>query len=43
MPFFFKEEFTLVAVCTTENDAKKGISRLPTEQPVQMDVQDFRD
>lgn len=29
MPMFFKEEFTLVSVCTTENDSKKGQNRLP--------------
>lgn len=33
MPFFFKEDFTLMAYTTTENDAKKNISRMPQESP----------
>lgn len=34
MPIFFKDDFTLVAYTTTENDMKKAINRMPTEQPV---------
>jgi hypothetical protein len=30
MPIFFKDEFTLQAFTTTENDKKKAISRMPT-------------
>ena len=29
MPFFFKEDFTLMAYTTTENDVKKNINRMP--------------
>jgi hypothetical protein len=29
MPLFFKDDFTLVAFTTTENDAKKAINRMP--------------
>lgn len=34
MPFFFKDDFTLVTYTTTENDLKKNINRMPQETPV---------
>ncbi|CAD8178540.1 unnamed protein product [Paramecium octaurelia] len=43
LPFFFKDDFTLVSVCTTENDVKKGIKRFPTEQPIELDVKELRE
>ena len=31
MPFYFKDDFTLVAYTTTENDKKKSIDRSPKD------------
>lgn len=33
MPFYFREDFTLVAVTTTEKDVKDAVNRMPTEAP----------
>jgi len=33
MPFFFKDDFSLMAFATTENDVKKAVNRMPLEPP----------
>ncbi|CAD8139920.1 unnamed protein product [Paramecium pentaurelia] len=43
MPFFFKDDFTLIQYCTTEKDVKKGIKRYPIEKPIELDVVEFQD
>ncbi|CAD8061468.1 unnamed protein product [Paramecium sonneborni] len=43
LPFYFKDDFTLISYCTTENDVKKGIKRYPIEKPIELDVIEFQD
>jgi len=41
LPFWFKNEINLLKYTTLKSDHKKGISKMPTEPPTYMDLDDI--
>lgn len=37
LPFFFREELSLEPYCTTKNDKKKAVNRMPTDNGIMLD------